>query len=58
MDWDARYEFLMGDEAASLKFAVMNMLNVRSFQVSNAGTYGFSSDSGRRIDLRLIVDIT
>jgi iron complex outermembrane receptor protein len=58
IDWDARYEFLMGDEAASLKFAVMNMLNVRSFQVSNAGTYGFSSDSGRRIDLRLIVDIT
>jgi iron complex outermembrane receptor protein len=58
MDWDVRYEFLMGDEAASLKFAVMNMLNVRSFLVSNAGTYGFSSDSGRRIDLRLIVDIT
>jgi iron complex outermembrane receptor protein len=57
IDWDARYEFLMGDEAASLKFAVMNMLNVRSFQVSNAGTYGFSSDSGRRIDMRLIVDI-
>jgi iron complex outermembrane receptor protein len=58
IDWDARYEFLMGDEASSLKFAVMNMLNVRSFQVSNAGTYGFTSDSGRRIDLRLIVDIT
>ena len=58
MDWDARYEFLMGDEAASLKFAVMNMLNVRNFQVSNAGTYSFSSDTGRRIDLRLIVDIS
>jgi len=58
VDWDARYEFLMGDEAASLKFAVMNMLNVRSFQVSNAGTYSFSSDTGRRIDLRLIVDFT
>ncbi|HXR95453.1 MAG TPA: hypothetical protein VN718_06225 [Rhizomicrobium sp.] len=56
-DWDARYEFQMGHEAASLKFAVMNIFDVRSFQVSNAGTYGFTSDSGRRIDLRLIVDI-
>lgn len=58
MDWDMRYEFLMGEEAASLKFAVMNILNVRNFQASNAGTYTFSSDTGRRIDLRLIVDIT
>lgn len=58
LDLDARYEFLIGEEAASLKFAVMNMLNVRSFQVSNSGTYGFTSDTGRRIDLRLIVDIT
>ncbi|MBN9545285.1 MAG: TonB-dependent receptor [Alphaproteobacteria bacterium] len=58
IDWDTRYEFLMGHEAASLKLAVMNMLNVRSFQVSSAGTYGFTSDSGRKIDLRLIVDFT
>jgi len=57
-DWDARYEFNMGTETASLKFAVMNMFNARNFLVSNGGTYGFSSDSGRRIDLRLIVDIS
>ena len=57
LDWDTRYEFRMGGEAASLKFAVMNMFNARDFQVSNAGTYGFTSDSGRRLDLRLIVDI-
>ena len=56
VDWDARYGFAMGEEAASLKLAVMNMFNVRSFRVLDAGTYGFFSGSGRRIDLRLIVD--
>jgi iron complex outermembrane recepter protein len=58
IDWDTRYEFVMGQETASLKFAVMNLLNTRSFQVLSAGTYGFTSDSGRRIDLRLIVDFS
>jgi iron complex outermembrane recepter protein len=57
-DWDTRYEFLMGGEAASLKFAVTNMFNVRAFRVSNADTYGFYAGNGRAIDLRLIVDIT
>lgn len=57
VDWDARYAFTMGGEAASLKFAVMNMFNVRAFNVLDADTYGFFSNSGRRIGLRLIVDL-
>jgi len=56
VDWDGRYAFNLGGEAASLKFGVMNMFNVRAFRVLDAGTYGFFSGSGRRIDLRLIVD--
>ena len=58
VDWDARYEFKLGGEAASLKFGIMNMFNVRAFRVLDAGTYGLFSGSGRRIDLRLIVDVT
>ena len=46
-DWDARYEFRMGEDTASLKLAVMNMFNARNFLVANAGTYNFTSDSGR-----------
>jgi iron complex outermembrane receptor protein len=57
VDWDARYEFKLAEQSASLKFAVMNMFNVRALRVLDAGTYGFFSGSGRRIDLRLIVDV-
>jgi iron complex outermembrane receptor protein len=56
-DWDARYEFKMAGQTASLKFAVMNMFNVRAFRVRDADTYGFFFNSGRRIGLRLIVDM-
>ena len=56
-DWDARYQFRMGGQNASLKLAVMNMANARSFNAFEAGTYGISFNSGRRIDLRLIVDV-
>jgi len=58
VDWDARYRFRLGDQTASLKFAVMNMFNVRALKVLDADTYAFFSGSGRRIDLRLIVDVT
>lgn len=58
VDWDARYAFKMGGQNASLKFAVMNMFNVRAFRALDAGTYGFFSGSGRRIGLRLIVDMS
>jgi iron complex outermembrane receptor protein len=58
VDWDARYQFKMADQAASLKFAVMNMFNVRALRVLDADTYGFFGGSGRRIDLRLVVDIS
>ncbi len=53
VDWDTRYEFKMAGQAASLKFAVMNMFNVRELSVLDADTYGIFSNSGRRIDLRL-----
>jgi len=57
VDWGARYAFQMAGQTASLKFAVMNMFNVRAFRVLDADTYAFFSGSGRRIDLRLIVDM-
>ncbi|MEP6831348.1 MAG: TonB-dependent receptor [Rhizomicrobium sp.] len=57
IDWDSRYEFKMAGQVASLKFAIMNMFNVRAFRVLDANTYGFFPNSGRRIDLRLIVDL-
>lgn len=57
VDWDTRYEFKMAGENASVKFYIMNMLNVRSFSVLDADTYGFFQNSGRRIGLRLIVDL-
>src|SRR6185437_12607679 len=58
VDWDARYGFKMAGQAASLKFAVMNMFNVRSLRAQDADIYSFFFNSGRRIDLRLIVDMT
>ncbi|MBS0365960.1 MAG: TonB-dependent receptor [Proteobacteria bacterium] len=57
VDWDTRYEFRMAERAASLKFAVMNLFNVRALRVLDSNTYGFYSGSGRRIELRLIVDV-
>lgn len=57
LDWDTRYEFKTAGQAASLKFAIMNIFNVRAFGVLDANTYSFFSGSGRRIDLRLIVYI-
>ncbi|MBN9555776.1 MAG: TonB-dependent receptor, partial [Alphaproteobacteria bacterium] len=58
VDWDTRYEFKLAEQNASLKFAVMNMFNVRAFHVLDADTYGFFSGSGRRVDVRLIVDVS
>jgi iron complex outermembrane receptor protein len=58
LDWDARYEFKLADQAASLKLAVMNMFNIRALRVLDANTYAFFPGSGRRVDLRLIVDVT
>ena len=57
VDWDTRYEFKLGEENASLKLAVMNMFNARNWHVFDSDTYGFAFSSGRRIDLRLIVDV-
>lgn len=57
IDWDTRYEFPMGAKDASLKFAVTNIANVRGFNVIDSGTYGIFFGSGRRFDLRLIVDV-
>jgi len=57
VDWDARYEFKLAGQSASLKFGIMNIFDVRAFSVLDADTYSFFSGSGRRFDLRLIVDI-
>lgn len=57
IDWDARYEFAFAQRNASLKFAVTNITGVRGFNVIDSGTYGIFFASGRRFDLRLIVDI-
>lgn len=57
MDWDTRYELKIAGQTASLKFAIMNMFNTRSLRVVDSDTYGFSFGSGRRIDLRLVVDV-
>jgi len=57
IDWDTRYEFKMGGQNASLKFAIMNMFDARQYVAFESATYGISMNSGRRIDLRLIVDI-
>ena len=57
-NWDTRYPFKMAGENASLKFAVNNLANVRELAVFDAGTYGIFFGSGRRFDLRLIVDVS
>jgi iron complex outermembrane recepter protein len=57
VDADARYEFQLAKQPASLKFAVLNMFNSRAYRVMDSNTYGIFFDSGRRIDLRLIVDV-
>ena len=58
VDWDTRYEFKMSGQNASLKFAIMNMFNVRELSVLDSSTYGIFENSDRRIDLRLIVDVS
>jgi len=58
VDWDTRYEFKMGGQNASLKFYIMNMFNVRELSVLDSSTYGIFENSGRRIGLRLIVDVS
>ena len=57
VDWNTRYEFKMTGQAASLKFAITNIFDVRALSVLDSNTYSFFSGSGRRMDLRLIVDI-
>lgn len=57
VDWDTRYQFKMAGQSASLKLAIMNVFDARALWVQDSDTYGISYDSGRRIDLRLIVDI-
>lgn len=57
VNWDARYEFKMAGRTTSLKFSINNMFNARGLQVFDSDTYGFFFGSGRKIDLRLIVDL-
>src|SRR6185312_3800683 len=57
VDWDVRYELKMIGQATSLKFAIKNVFNARALSVLDSNTYGLYSGSGRRVDLRFIVDI-
>lgn len=54
---DARYSFRMGNQPASLRLWFENMLDARYWDLNDAGSYDLWWNSGRRIDLRLIVDI-
>lgn len=54
---DARYNLRMGNHPASLRLWFENMLDARYWDLSDAGSYNLWWNSGRRIDLRLIVDV-
>ena len=57
LDWDARYQFKMGENNASLKFTIFNVFNARGLRMIDADTYTVAMPSGRALDLRLIVDV-
>jgi iron complex outermembrane recepter protein len=54
---DLRYQLALGGHPASLRLWLENILAKRSWDISDAGTYDIYGDSGRHVDLRLIVDM-
>jgi outer membrane receptor protein involved in Fe transport len=54
---DARYNFKLGGQAASLRLWFENIFNRRSWDTNSGGRYLIHGNSGRHIDLRLIVDM-
>lgn len=53
---DVRYRFALDKYPASLRFWVQNVLARRSWDALSSGTYNLVGQSGRHIDVRLIVD--
>ena len=54
---DIRYRLTLDGHPASLRLWFQNILDRRSWDVSDGGTYDIWGDSGRHVALRLIVDI-
>ena len=57
MNVDGRYGFKLNGMLASLKLTVDNLFGTRSWDLTDAGAYNIYWDSGRRLDVRLIVDL-
>ena len=54
---DARYAFTLDDRPASLRFWLENIFDTRGWDLNGANTYNIYWNSGRRLDVRLIVDL-
>ena len=54
---DIRYQMTLGGYPASLRLWLQNILDERSWDVSDGGTYDIWGDSGRHVAVRLIVDM-
>ena len=54
---DIRYRLTMDGHPASLRLWFQNILDRRSWDVSDGGTYDIWGDSGRHVALRLIADV-
>ncbi len=54
---DTRYSFALGGRDASLRLWEENIFGRRTWDVSDAGTYDIHGFSGRRVALRMILDM-
>ena len=54
---DLRYQLTLNGYPASLRLWLQNILDERGWDVSDSGTYDIWGDSGRHVDVRLIVDM-
>jgi iron complex outermembrane receptor protein len=57
MDADARYKLTLGGQPVSLRFSILNVFGLRSWDLNDAGAYNIYWNSGRRFAVRLIVDL-
>ena len=54
---DVRYRLTLGGYPASLRLWLENILDERSWDITDSNTYDIWGDSGRHLDFRLIVDM-
>lgn len=57
LNTDLRYHFALYGRQASLRLWLQNILDERSWDVSDGGTYDIWGESGRHVAVRLIVDM-